>query len=41
MQQNLSNEQFFPKGAIAFFATLLVLCAVLWFVIYFIMLQKI
>ena len=35
-----SEEKFIPKGAIAFFMLLIVLCAVIWFGVYFIMLSR-
>jgi hypothetical protein len=35
-----SVEKFRPVGAIAFFVLLLVLCAVIWYFIYFMMLAK-
>lgn len=34
------DEKFFPKGAIAFFIGLLVLGAVIWFSIYFLMINR-
>lgn len=34
-------EKFFPSGAIAFFILLVVLCLVIWFGIYFLMLERI
>jgi len=34
------KEKFTPKGALAFFVLLIVLCLVIWFGIYFLMLQR-
>ena len=39
-ESNHNDEVFKPKGAIAFFVLLLIACAVLWYSMYFIMLQK-
>lgn len=36
-----SAEKFFPKGAIAFFMLLVVMCLAIWFGIYFIMIERI
>jgi hypothetical protein len=35
------KEKFYPSGAIAFFIALLILCLVIWFGIYFLMLERI
>ena len=35
------TETFFPSGAIAFFIALVILCLVIWFGIYFIMIERI
>jgi hypothetical protein len=35
-----TKEKFFPKGAIAFFIALVILCLVIWFGIYFIMIER-
>jgi len=34
-------EKFFPSGAIAFFIVLVILCLVIWFGIYFLMIERI
>ena len=34
-------EKFFPSGAIAFFIVLVALCLIIWFGIYFLMLERI
>jgi Cytochrome c oxidase subunit IIa family len=34
------EENFKPKGAIAFFVLLVLLCMVIWFGVYFVMLQR-
>ncbi|MBA2500766.1 MAG: cytochrome c oxidase subunit 2A [Chitinophagaceae bacterium] len=34
------NQKFIPKGAMAFFILLIVLCLVIWFGIYFLMLER-
>lgn len=45
--ENISNippvgkDEFFPGGAIAFFISLVALCLIIWFGIYFIMLNRI
>jgi hypothetical protein len=36
----MSDERFIPRGAIAFFILLLLLCAAIWFGIYFLMLDR-
>lgn len=36
-----NEEKFFPHGAIAFFILLIALCLVIWFGIYFLMLDRI
>jgi hypothetical protein len=41
MQQTQSEEKFVPKGAMAFFVLLVILCLVIWFGIYFLMLDRI
>ncbi len=43
--ENLNNtlstdEKFIPKGAIAFFVLLVLLCLVIWFGIYYIMISR-
>jgi hypothetical protein len=35
------EEKFFPSGAIAFFIALVILCLVIWFGIYFLMIERI
>jgi hypothetical protein len=35
------TEKFFPSGAIAFFVLLVILCLVIWFGIYFLMIERI
>jgi hypothetical protein len=40
MNNQFPEEKFKPVGAMAFFAVLIVLAAVIWFGIYFIMLQR-
>jgi hypothetical protein len=35
-----SDEQFFPKGAIAFFASMLLAFAVIWLGLYFMLVQR-
>lgn len=35
------EEKFIPKGAIAFFMLLIVLCAIIWFGVYIIMLKRV
>ncbi len=37
---NEEDDVFKPTGAIAFFALLIVLCLVIWYGIYFLMLQR-
>ena len=34
------NEKFIPKGAIAFFVLLMILCALIWYGIYYIALTR-
>jgi hypothetical protein len=41
MEQSQLKEKFVPKGALAFFVLLVVLCLVIWFGIYFLMLRRI
>jgi hypothetical protein len=41
MEQTQFEKKFVPKGAMAFFALLIVLCLVIWFGIYFLMLSRI
>lgn len=40
MEPSNEEEKFIPKGAIAFFVLLILLCLVIWFGIYFLMLQR-
>jgi Cytochrome c oxidase subunit IIa family len=40
MDSNSTEEKFKPTGAIAFFAALVLLCLIIWFGIYFLMLQR-
>jgi hypothetical protein len=40
VQQTDESRPFAPKGAIAFFILLILLCGIIWFGIYFIMLQR-
>lgn len=35
------KEKFFPSGAIAFFIALVILCLIIWFGIYFLMIERI
>lgn len=35
-----TEEKFVPKGAAAFFVVLVLLCLIIWFGIYFLMLQR-
>lgn len=37
----LEENKFYPVGAIAFFVCLVILCLVIWFGIYFIMLDRV
>ena len=39
--ENEHVEKFFPSGAIAFFIVLVILCLVIWFDIYFLMIERI
>lgn len=36
----METEKFIPTGAMAFFVLLIVLCAIIWFSIYFLMLSR-
>lgn len=36
-----TGERFFPSGAIAFFIALVVLCLIIWFGIYFLMIERV
>jgi hypothetical protein len=36
----MEEEKFIPRGAIAFFIVLLVVCAIIWFGVYFLMLER-
>ncbi|RAJ10958.1 cytochrome c oxidase subunit IIa family protein [Chitinophaga skermanii] len=38
--QHDTEEKFIPKGAIAFFMLLITLCVVIWYGIYYIMLER-
>ncbi len=40
MERDESENKFFPKGAIFFFAMLLLFYAAIWFVIYWIMIAR-
>lgn len=40
IQHTDDSKPFIPRGAIAFFILLLLLCGVIWFGIYYIMLQR-
>ena len=40
MNADFEQNKFVPKGAMAFFAVLIILCMVIWFGIYFLMLQR-
>jgi hypothetical protein len=40
MQPPNTEEKFLPKGALAFFVLLILLCLIIWFGIYFLMLQR-
>ena len=35
-----TKQKFIPKGALAFFVLLIVLCLIIWFGIYFLMLER-
>ena len=35
-----AKQKFIPKGAMAFFVLLIVLCLIIWFGIYFLMLER-
>jgi hypothetical protein len=41
MDHTSPEEKFVPKGAMAFFALLVILCLVIWFGIYFLMIGRI
>jgi hypothetical protein len=38
--ENVSNEEFFPKGAIAFFATVIAGYGLIWLGIYLLLVQR-
>ncbi len=40
MDTSSNEEKFIPKGAMAFLILLLILCAIIWFGIYFLMLSR-
>ncbi|HEU4575803.1 MAG TPA: cytochrome c oxidase subunit 2A [Chitinophagaceae bacterium] len=40
MEKIPSREKFTPRGAIAFFILLVLLCLAIWFGIYFLMLER-
>jgi cytochrome c oxidase subunit IIa family protein len=40
MNTEFNEEKFIPKGAMAFFVVLVLLCAVIWYGIYFLMLTR-
>jgi hypothetical protein len=40
VHEEREDEKFKPKGAIAFFVLLMILCAVIWFGIYYIQLSR-
>jgi hypothetical protein len=40
MNAEFNEEKFKPKGAMAFFAVLIILCVVIWYGIYFLMLSR-
>jgi len=40
IRKTFTDEDFRPKGAIAFFVVLLLLCAAIWFAIYYIQLTR-
>ena len=40
MNTDIERTEFKPQGAIAFFVVLVALCLVIWFGIYFLMLQR-
>lgn len=40
MEMNPNEEEFYPRGAIAFFGLLISILAVIWFTIYLIMIQQ-
>ena len=40
IRKTFTDEEFKPKGAIAFFVVLLLVCAVIWFSIYYIQLMR-
>jgi hypothetical protein len=40
MNTELDKEKFTPKGAMVFFVLLIILCLIIWFGIYFLMLSR-
>ena len=40
IRKTFTDEEFKPKGAIAFFVVLLLLCAAIWYSIYYIQLMR-
>lgn len=40
VSNEISDEKFKPKGAIAFFVVLMLICAVIWFGIYYMQLTR-
>ena len=40
IRKTFTDEEFRPKGAIAFFVVLLLICAVIWYGIYYIQLTR-
>lgn len=40
MNEKHEHEEFFPSGAIAFFIFMMVFYAVLWFMIYWVLLER-
>jgi hypothetical protein len=40
MNSDINSEKFIPKGAMAFFVLLVLLCIIIWYGIYFLMLSR-
>jgi hypothetical protein len=40
MNPDINDEKFIPKGAMAFFVLLVLLCTIIWYGIYFLMLSR-
>lgn len=41
VQTHPDKKDFFPSGAIAFFVALIIMCLVIWFGVYFLMIERI